>query len=157
MLSTFSAFPPGRPALRARCQSMPGMGDAVRVLSFIALHFQLKSNSIKRKKITIIFSKEKPKKESLIIKGRREGMSRLLRYYFDSIKQLKKASKKYCKTRRAWPWQTWTPTYFCFLFFGFLALPLLNEIVVLLLMRGSADKVSGAVSPCFCLSVGYLT
>jgi len=41
---------------------MPGMGDAVRVLSFIALHFQLKSNSIKRKKITIIFSKEKPKK-----------------------------------------------------------------------------------------------
>ena len=129
------------------------------VRTYFSFAIQLKSNSIKRKKVCkylstskqkiIIFSKKNRKKESLNHQGRREGMSRLLRYYFDSIKQLKKASKKYCKTRRAWPWHACTPTYLCFVFFGFSGTAVSWGVLVLLLVRGSADKVFSEVSPGF--------
>jgi hypothetical protein len=36
------------------------------------------------------------------------------------LKNQNTLSKKYCKTRRAWPLLPWKPTYLCFAFFGFI-------------------------------------
>jgi len=37
------------------------------------------------------------------------------------LKNQNTLSKKYCKTRRAWPLLPWKPTYLCFAFFGFIS------------------------------------